>query len=61
MKPSQIRLETHRQCYRGTHELGRWTSRIKAIVAAKARTGGKIIAEIVPQYTQLEYMMHMFL
>ena len=39
------------QCYRRTHELGRWTSCFNAITAAKARKGGKTIAETGQQHT----------
>src|ERR1700730_1967216 len=58
MKPTQIRLQTYRQCYRGKHELGRWTSRITAIVAAKARIGGKTIAEISSSTRNSSLRMH---
>src|ERR1700731_1271668 len=58
MKPSQICLQTHRQCYRGTRELERWTSRIKAIAGAKARIGGKTITEISSSTRNSGLCMH---
>ena len=59
MKPNQILRQTHRQCYRVTHKLGRLTSRIEVIIDADTRLDSKIVSDIMLCCTPFEFMMQM--